>query len=149
MEICSKVEHNAQFCINLLSSHPETKTMDLYGLAQMVIDTANTKLQEIIAITTSLDQSTKDHVLKARYSSCSIYFAIAVNAMQVSKTCVITKKFSNIDLSLTSAKINVVNCRDNRMGGGTIPPNLAQMIQEFDCICQTGEAITRRLHLKN
>ncbi|XP_019094901.1 PREDICTED: pectinesterase inhibitor 2-like [Camelina sativa] len=128
--ICSEGA-NPSFCFQFFKSTPETKTMDLSGVAEFLIKYASRNAIDLSNQFKSLVKSPVDPRSKSIYAECSQLYEIAVSNFDDALKDLAAKDNLSLNVNVSAAMTDGVTCKDDLVSVRP-SPKLLKKISDID-----------------
>ncbi|KAL2494038.1 pectinesterase inhibitor-like [Forsythia ovata] len=109
IHICSKTQ-NASECLNQFKSDSRSLNTDEKGIAEVAVDLALNKANEVHNQYNQLYRDTKDSKLQEKYIACSKNYNDAIRDLQLVKKLLDINRYKLIHVEINDALQEVINC---------------------------------------
>lgn len=128
--LCSQ-SANPSFCFMFFKSTPETKTLDLPGVAKFLINYASRDALDISTQFKSLVKSTTDPHSKKIYAECSDLYNIALTNFDAALKALATKDNVSLNVRVSAAMADGNTCKDD-LSSVKSSPQLLEKISDIN-----------------
>ncbi|CAN8284314.1 unnamed protein product [Cochlearia groenlandica] len=127
--ICSK-HNNPSFCFNFFKSTPKTTTLDLYGVATILINNASKEALSLQKQFAALEKATTGSDPKQVYSICAEVYDDAVDSCDQALKALKSKNMSDLNTMLSAVITDSDTCRSDLVTikhGPTLEPQMLRV----------------------
>ncbi|ESQ30780.1 hypothetical protein EUTSA_v10012260mg [Eutrema salsugineum] len=128
--ICSKAK-NPSFCSNFFKSTPETKTLDLSGVAKLLINDASKDALDAQKQFDSLAKSASDPRSKNVYTQCSENYQDALGEFDDALKALADNDSGSLNIKVSAAMTDGDSC-NSELPSVKPSPQLLQMVSDID-----------------
>ncbi|XP_022135660.1 putative invertase inhibitor [Momordica charantia] len=134
------------FCISILQSSPKSNGADLYGLAEILMETAAQNVSSIYESINHLqNDSSPDAFMEQCLADCLESFQDAIDQIEDSVTALEFKAYNDIKTWVSAAMSDAATCDQGFKDRQGYQSPVAQMTAVFDQICSIILAVTHLL----
>ncbi|CAH2035989.1 unnamed protein product [Thlaspi arvense] len=128
--ICSKAK-NPSFCSNFFKSTPQTKALDLPGVAKLLIDDASGDASDAQKQFDSLAKSASDPRTKNVYTQCSENYKDALSEFDDALKALAAKDGASLNIKVSAAMTDGDSC-NSELPSVKPSPQLLQKVSDID-----------------
>ncbi|KAF8094208.1 hypothetical protein N665_0368s0045 [Sinapis alba] len=134
-QLCAEPRVYDHFCAGWLAPDPETFTLDISGLVDLVLQKTQLFAYKNLAMMKGLVRTTTDPTLKAPYTTCVTGYELAIRAIEGAQTFATSRSYQLASQAASEAFDSISSCEAGLKGRQNVPAYVPQRNLLFGRMC--------------